>query len=105
VVVPYPGTEIYEQNHERFGFTGWWLTEPPLEYVPFPTSWDEAEIVRAYGHDPALDRNFFRHPPHRVERIREALVTKAERTMAIQLRRCNLSSTAAPLGVPAAGAR
>ncbi len=105
VVVPYPGTEIYEQNHERFGFTGWWLTEAPLEYVPFPTSWDEAEIVRAYGHDPALDRNFFRHPPHRVQKIREALITKAERTMAIQLRRCGVASVVPPLGVPAAGAR
>jgi anaerobic magnesium-protoporphyrin IX monomethyl ester cyclase len=105
VVVQYPGTEIYVRNHERFGFTEWWLREAPLEYVPFPTSWDEAEIVRAYGHDPALDRNFFQHPQHRVERIREALVIKAERTMAIQLRRCGLASTVPAAGVPAAGAR
>lgn len=105
VVVPYPGTEIYETNHERFGFTGWWLREPPLAYVPFPTSWDEAEIVRAYGDDPALDRNFFHHPPHRVRRIREALQAKAERTMEIQLRRCGVASVVPPLGVPAAGAR
>jgi radical SAM superfamily enzyme YgiQ (UPF0313 family) len=103
VVVPYPGTEIYERNHERFGFTNWWLAEPPLEYVPFPTSWDEAEIVRAYGDDPALDRNFFRHPPHRVARIRDALTAKAERTMEIQLRRVGMASTR--MGVPAAGAR
>ena len=61
--MPYPGTQIYEQHHERFGFTGWWLREPPLAYPAFPTSWDEAEIVRAYADDPALDRNFFRHPP------------------------------------------
>ena len=103
VVVPYPGTEIYERNHERFGFTNWWLAEPPLEYVPFPTSWDEAEIIRAYGDDPALDRNFFRHPPHRVARIRDALALKAERTMDIQLRRAGIPSTR--MGVPAAGAR
>ena len=103
VVVPYPGTEIYERNHERFGFTNWWLAEPPLEYVPFPTSWDEAEIIRAYGDDPALDRNFFQHPPHRVARIREALAQKAERTMDIQLRRTGTPSTR--MGVPAAGAR
>ena len=108
VVVPYPGTEIYERNHVRCGFTDWWLREPPLDYLPFPTSWDEAEIVRAYGHDPALDRNFFQHPQHRVERIREALVIKAERTMEIQLRRCGLASTLGgdvAVGVPAAGAR
>ncbi len=103
VVVPYPGTEIYERNHERFGFTNWWLAEPPLEYVPFPTSWDEAEIIRAYGDDPALDRNFFQHPPHRVARIRDALAQKAERTMDISLRRAGVASTR--MGVPAAGAR
>ncbi len=100
VVVPYPGTEIYERNHERFGFTAWWIREPPLAYAAFPTAWDEAEIVRAYADDPALDRNFFHHPPHRLARIREALARKAELTMAITRRRA-----AAAAGVPAAGAR
>lgn len=103
IVVPYPGTAIYERNHERFGFTGWWLREAPLAYVPFPTSWDEAEILRAYGDDPALDRNFFQHPPHRVARMREALTRKAAVTMEIQRRRFGMA--AAPVGVPAAGAR
>jgi radical SAM superfamily enzyme YgiQ (UPF0313 family) len=100
VVVPYPGTQVYEQNHERFGFTGWWLAEPPLEYPAFPTAWNEAEIARAYATDPALDRNFFRHPPHRVARIREALVAKADATLRATRRRAEASA-----GVPAAGAR
>ena len=103
VVVPYPGTEIYERHHERFGFTGWWLRESPLAYVAFPSSWDEAEICRAYADDPALDRNFFHHPPHRIARIREALARKAAVTIAIQHRRA--AAAAAPAGVPAAGAR
>lgn len=103
VVVPYPGTAIYEANHARFGFTGWWLREPPLAYLPFPTSWDEAEIVRAYAADPALDRNFFRHPPAQVERIRAALAHKATATMVIQRRRA--AGFALDVGVPAAGAR
>ena len=107
VVVPYPGTEIYERQHERFEFTQWWLRDPPLDYVPFATSWDRAEIERAYASDPAIDRNFFRHPPHRVARIREALLQKARVTMAIQDRRAReqLDATATPIGVPAAGAR
>ena len=100
VVVPYPGTQIYDQNHERFGFTRWWLSEPPLDYPNFPTSWDEEEIMRAYAADPALDRNFFQHPPHRVKKIRDALRQKAEVTMAIQLRRLDRLQ-----GVPTAGAR
>ena len=106
VVVPYPGTAIYERNHARFGFTGWWLREAPLAYVPFPASWDVAEILRAYGDDPALDRNFFHHPPHRVARIRGALAKKAELTMAIQERRTpGMARGSEPVGVPAAGAR
>jgi radical SAM superfamily enzyme YgiQ (UPF0313 family) len=111
VVVPYPGTEIYERNHERFGFTGWWLREPPLDYPAFPTSWDEAEICRAYAEDPALDRNFFAHPPHRVARIREALRRKATVTIGIQQRRgieaavAAATDTVSPVGVPAAGSR
>jgi hypothetical protein len=100
VVVPYPGTQIYERHHEAFGFTRWWLHEPPLAYAAFPTTWNEDEIVRAYGDDPALDRNFFRHPAHRVERIREALALKAKLTIAITKRRSEVH-----VGVPAAGAR
>jgi len=106
VVVPYPGTAIYERNHARFGFTDWWIREAPLAYVPFPTSWEQAEILRAYGDDPALGRNFFRHPPHRVARIAGALAKKAELTMAIQHRRTlEVHQARAPVGVPAAGAR
>lgn len=99
VVVPYPGTAIYDDHHARFGFTRWWLDEPPLAYRVFPTSWSEAEIQRAYADDPALDRNYFQHPPHRVANIRAALAKKAEVTMAIQRARMTA------LGVPAAGAR
>jgi len=106
VVVPYPGTAIYEHNHERFGFTGWWIREAPLAYMPFPTSWEKAEILRAYGDDPALDRNFFHHPAHRIARIRSALAKKAEVTMAIQERRAQeMIQRHTPAGVPAAGAR
>jgi len=105
VVVPYPGTEIYQRNHERFGFTGWWLREPALEYAAFPSRWDEDEIRRAYADDPALARNFFRHPPHRLARIRDALVRKATLTMEIQRRRTAAATVAPVVGVPAAGAR
>jgi anaerobic magnesium-protoporphyrin IX monomethyl ester cyclase len=102
IVVPYPGTKIYDENHARFGFTRWWIDEPALAYPVFPTRWDEAEIVRAYGEDPALDRNFFRHSPARVERMRAALAAKASVTMAITKRRAERSIL---VEVPAAGAR
>ncbi len=105
VVVPYPATQIYEHHHARFGFTGWWLHEPPLVYAAFPTRWDESEIVRAYADDPALDRNFFAHPPSRVARIRDALALKASATLAITKRRAASHSPVSTSGVPAAGSR
>jgi radical SAM superfamily enzyme YgiQ (UPF0313 family) len=100
VVVPYPATEIYERQHRRFGFTDWWLREPALEYRPFPTQWSRDEIRRAYADDPALHRNFFKHPPERVARIAEALALKAELTLAATERRAQAAA-----GVPAAGSR
>jgi radical SAM superfamily enzyme YgiQ (UPF0313 family) len=100
VLVPYPGTEIYDRHHARFGFTEWWIREPPLDYPTFPNAWSESEVLRVYAADPALERNFFHHPPHRLALIRRALERKAELTMEIIRRR-----TRTDVGVPAAGAR
>lgn len=100
VVVPYPGTEIYEENHGRFGFTEWWLREPPLIYEPFPSAWSLAEVSRAYAADAALTRNFFQHPAEVVALIERALRRKAELTFRTV---AHLSETAPR--VPAAGAR
>jgi radical SAM superfamily enzyme YgiQ (UPF0313 family) len=99
VVVPYPGTELYERHHARFGFSEWWIREAPLAYPAFPTTWSAAEVMRCYAADPALERNFFRHPPHRTRRIGEALALKAELTLGAIARR------AEAFLVPAAGAR
>jgi hypothetical protein len=57
--------------------------------------------MRAYRTDPALDRNFFRHPSSRIERIRDALARKAELTLGAIAARTQPASS----GVPAAGAR
>ncbi|HZS42157.1 MAG TPA: radical SAM protein [Polyangia bacterium] len=99
VVVPYPGTEIYDRHHERFGFSEWWIREPALAYPAFPTAWSAAEVMRCYAADPALERNFFRHPPHRVRRIADALALKAELTLGTIARQAEAHL------VPAAGAR
>jgi anaerobic magnesium-protoporphyrin IX monomethyl ester cyclase len=101
VLIPHPGTEIYDRHHARFGFTQWWLREEPLIYPPFPAAWSAAEVARCYAEDPALDRNFFRHPPHRVARIREALNAKAYYT----LRQIERPYAPFTMTVPAAGAR
>jgi radical SAM superfamily enzyme YgiQ (UPF0313 family) len=82
VLTPYPGTQIYDQNHARFGFTEWWIRELPLRYRPFPSSWSLAEVKRAYADDAALARNFFHHSPEHLELIQEGLRRKADATYA-----------------------
>ncbi len=82
VLVPYPGTEIYDRHHARFGFTEWWIREPPLRYRPFPASWSLAEVKRAYADDAAVERNFFRLPAEHLDLIREGLRRKADATYA-----------------------
>jgi anaerobic magnesium-protoporphyrin IX monomethyl ester cyclase len=99
VLVPYPGTDIYDLHHERFGFTEWWIREAPLEYQPFAADWSPAEVERAFATDPALERNFFQHPPHRLALIQEGLRQKARFTMTAIHRRSR------ELQMPAAGAR
>ena len=80
VLVPYPGTQIYQQHHARFGFTEWWLREEPLRYRPFPSSWSLEEVKRAYADDAALARNFFRLSQAHVALIQEGLQRKADAT-------------------------
>jgi radical SAM superfamily enzyme YgiQ (UPF0313 family) len=102
VLVPYPGTQIYDDHHARFGFTEWWLREPPLRYRPFPSAWSLAEVKRAYADDVALERNFFRLSPAHLELMREGLRRKADATYR------KLQAPAAPGWEPrvaAAGAR
>jgi len=88
VLVPYPGTRIYDEHHARFGFTDWWIRQPPLRYRPFPASWSLSEVKRAYADDAALDRNFFRLSLEHQAWIREGLQRKADATYARLCTRC-----------------
>jgi magnesium-protoporphyrin IX monomethyl ester (oxidative) cyclase len=105
VLVPYPGTHIYDEHHARFGFSEWWLSEPRLRYRPFPSSWDRDEVKRAYADDAALERNYFRLSPAHLELIQEGLRRKADATYR------KISAPAAPgwelrkPAIAAAGAR
>ncbi len=113
VLVPYPGTEIYDKHHQHHGFTDWWLREPPIEYEPFPTAWSLSEISRAYRSDAALERNFFHHSVQMRELMQVALDMKARltfRVVAAQQAEAEAQLLGAKKGpptarVPAAGAR
>ena len=104
VLVPYPGTEIYDRYHERFGFTSWWLREAPLAYQRFPAEWSLEEVTRCYAEDAALERNFFQHPPAQLALIKEALLRKTELSFASVIALAHRGRLKNQV-VPAAGAR
>ena len=88
VLVPYPGTRVYDEHHARFGFTDWWIRQPPLRYRPFPASWSLSEVKRAYADDAAVERNFFDLSEGHQAWIREGLQRKADATYARLCTRC-----------------
>jgi radical SAM superfamily enzyme YgiQ (UPF0313 family) len=100
VLVPFPGTEVYERWQAAYGFAGWWL-DRPVDYAPFPAHWDAAEVERAYASDAALDANFFCHDELHRQRIAACLQHKARLTYARATACTPLSQGA----VPAAGSR
>ena len=63
VVIPFPGTPLYEEFHFLHGFTDWWLRE---EYSRFPESPPLGDVDRSYRYysdDANLDLGFFRYSP------------------------------------------
>jgi anaerobic magnesium-protoporphyrin IX monomethyl ester cyclase len=77
VLVPLPGTALYQQHHRRYGFTDWWLAgDEPWRPAPAGSS-----LETVYTHEPALDRNFFGLAPALVDKIRVALARKAAYTV------------------------
>ena len=83
VLVPFPGTAVYDRWHRHYDFEGWWLD--PARIPPEPR--DPAE-------DPTLELDFFRYTPE-VQRIIAACVRfKARHNQA------TLAALQAPLPEP-----
>jgi anaerobic magnesium-protoporphyrin IX monomethyl ester cyclase len=81
VVVPFPGTPLYDLNHERYGFTRWWLREAYSHYEPMPPVSDFERFYRHYIDDRNLELNFFHYSEAHREAIRTALKYKAEHNL------------------------
>jgi anaerobic magnesium-protoporphyrin IX monomethyl ester cyclase len=81
VVVPFPGTPIYEEHHEEYGFTDWWLRPEYARYSPAPPLEDREAFYRYYTDDANLDLDFFRYSKEMRELIRECLRYKAEHNL------------------------
>ena len=87
VLVPMPGTAIYEEHHARCGFTGWWLDPSRIVDEPNVHVLDPRARQDYLEHDPTLDLDFFRYEPAVREAIAECVRFKA-RHNAATLARC-----------------
>lgn len=70
VLIPFPGTAIYDRWHEQYGFTEWWLDPARIVEEPVLQTMDYASMQRCLEHDPTLDLDFFHYPAS----VREAIV-------------------------------
>jgi len=81
VVVPFPGTPIYDEYHFLHGFTNWWLRPEYSRYSPPPPAEDSDRFYRYYIDDANLELDFFHYSPETKPWIRECLRFKAEHNL------------------------
>ncbi|MBI4849357.1 MAG: B12-binding domain-containing radical SAM protein [Nitrospirae bacterium] len=78
VLVPYPGTEVYNQYHEQYRFTRWWLNENCLREEHGLFNMDADSAQKYLEHDHVLDLDFFRYSDEVREKIAECVRFKAQ---------------------------
>lgn len=81
VLVPFPGTPLYEDYHRQFGFTDWWLREDYSHFEPLPDISDFDRFYRRYIDDDNLALDFFRYLPETKDAMRECMRFKAEHNL------------------------
>lgn len=82
VLVPFPGTPLYEDYHAQYGFTDWWLREECSRYTPPPPLSDFDRFYRHYVDDANLDLDFFRYSEDMRQAMRACMKFKAEHNLA-----------------------
>jgi hypothetical protein len=81
VLVPFPGTPLYEDYHEAFGFTDWWLREECSRFSAPPPIEEREAFRRWYVDDANLELDFFRYTDEERELMREVMRFKAEHNL------------------------
>lgn len=81
VLVPFPGTPLYEDYHQAYGFTDWWLREEYSHYSPPPPMSDFDRFYRHYIDDSNLALDFFHYSDEMKSLIRDCLKFKAEHNL------------------------
>jgi radical SAM superfamily enzyme YgiQ (UPF0313 family) len=61
VLVPFPGTAIYDQHVDTYGFRDWWLDPAKVPDEPDLYAMTPDEALDAATRDPTLDLDFFRY--------------------------------------------
>jgi len=61
VLVPFPGTTIYDRWHAHYGFTRWWLDPAKVPDEPNLHVLDPKVVATSLEVDPTLELDFFRY--------------------------------------------
>ncbi len=77
VLIPFPGTSIYDEWKGVYGFERWWLEPGRIVDEPDLSSMDGASAMAALEHDPTLDQDFFKYSDEVRERIEDCVRFKA----------------------------
>lgn len=78
VLVPFPGTAIYDQRHEEYGLTGWWLDPAKIVDEPNIHVLEPARVQAYLETDPTLELDFFRYSDAVRDTIAECVRFKAQ---------------------------
>jgi radical SAM superfamily enzyme YgiQ (UPF0313 family) len=81
VAVPFPGTPLYDDHHDAYGFTDWWLREDYSRYRPAPPIDDFDRFYRHYIDDANLELDFFHYSAEMKQLVRECLKFKGEHNL------------------------
>jgi anaerobic magnesium-protoporphyrin IX monomethyl ester cyclase len=81
VLVPFPGTPLYDDYHVEHGFTDWWLREEYSHYDPPPPVDDFDRFYRHYVDDANLELDFFHYTDELRGLMRDVMRFKAEHNL------------------------
>ncbi|MEK6969348.1 MAG: radical SAM protein [Nanoarchaeota archaeon] len=71
VLIPYPGTEIYEEYHQKYGFTDWWLKKEYSELLKKPRFMEIG--IKYYNQHRILKLDYFKYPKETKREILKAI--------------------------------
>ncbi len=81
VLVPFPGTAVYDTWRDAYQLEGWWLDEAMVPPEPPQASSDPLDGMRRERVDPVLARNFFRYSPAVRDMIERCVRFKADHNL------------------------